>query len=182
MATSDLSKVRRMPGRLVVNPTSLSGSFPYGGTEMGRVRDVRWRWGYVYEDVVDEAWGEVVETNRVASYPFFAFVMETWDDDVLTRAFPSVSTSGANSARVNGGYVAPGVVAAIDKLLFVPTDLTNGKAVYIRRPILHPEETAETAFVLQELNLLALIASPTRDSAYATTPPWQIGAITRITL
>lgn len=179
MGAADLAKLnRRMPGRLYSNPTTLSGT---SGTELARVREVRFRWGAVHEPVIDEAWGEQVERHRIASVPFFAFILEAWDDDALTRAFPKVDVTAGASARVEGG-AATGMIPAGDKLIYVSTDATLGLAIYLRRPVICPEESMESAFHLKSLNLMALVAYPLRDSAYATTAHWQVGRLSRIVL
>jgi hypothetical protein len=40
MASGNVSRVLRAPGRLVVKPTDLSTEFPYGGIEVGKTRMV----------------------------------------------------------------------------------------------------------------------------------------------
>ena len=38
MASGDVSKVLRAPGRLVVNPSNLAAAYPYGGVEVGKTK------------------------------------------------------------------------------------------------------------------------------------------------
>lgn len=181
-AVGDVTKVFRNPCQLIAAPANTTTPPLYGGTPLGRIRKGRHRWGFSYENVRDEAWGEVLERHRVTAVPFFACFMEEWNDATFALGFPSVDQS-ASPARIQEQDVAsnPGVVPAMNSLLVASID-PQGECAYIRRPVLCLEEQAETAFMIEELGIFPLVFYATRDSAYASIAPVQVAPAWRLVL
>lgn len=177
MSTANLEKIRGIPGRLALLPTQagLLTDYPHGGTALGTVEAVSFRFGWRHRDVVAEDWLEVVETHRVASFPVFAFTLLDWDQDVLSRLGITFTTGagpasyqGAN--RLNGGD-APNKLTALDPILFSPFD-PKAPGLLIHRPLMHPLDGEQLRLAVNELASIPLVVKPTRTSS---TPPrlWQ---------
>lgn len=187
MASLDLTRALRNPGRLVLSPTSTAPgtTYPYGGTALGYVKQVRLRWGIAYHRVIAEEWNEFTETDRIGEFPILAFVLEQWDDDLTKRVFPLVTTTGSPSgladiARIDGG-AGPAKVAAMEPLLFAPFDPKH-KAVYLRRPEPELEAQAQLELALIQDAVFPLVVVATRDASWATTPPWQVDKLEHLVL
>lgn len=166
MAAIDLARVLRVPGRLALNPgTIYPGTYPFGGTALGKVSEVELDWGLRYVPVVAEEFGEAVEDLRVSELPLLAFTLEQWDSDTIQKIFPSVKTSGSPSgiggiSRINGG-ARPGFVTALDPILFTPDDPRH-PGVLFHRPL--PEVARPISFSLEEESFFFLLLRATRDS------------------
>jgi hypothetical protein len=181
MAAPDLTKVFHNPGQLFLGPTSasLGVAAAYGGTAVGRVRRVRWAWGLSYERNRAEEWGEVTESRRVGEVPILVFLLDQRDDDMIPRVWPK--TTGTGPARVDGGY-GPGVVAALPPILFAPFDESKD-AFYMRRPVPELEVQAALEASIREKSSWGVIACHgTRDSAWKSVPPWQVGKLSTLVL
>lgn len=170
MAALDLARVFRVPGNLVLGPTTLGAtpSYPYGGTALGYVDEVELDWGLRYVPVVAEEWGETTEELRVGEFPVIALTLKQWDAAVISSVFPSVTTTGSPSGikdgmqRINGG-ARPGIVTAMSPLLFAPAD-PNHPGVIFYRPIPRLAESAKLALSLRDDAVFPLVFVATRDS------------------
>ena len=156
MASGDVSKVLRAPGRLVVNPTDLDLDYPYGGTEVGKTRLVVLTSFNTSVRIECEGLGnepsDILE--RTSRYVFSCFV-RAWDDDAIelffARNFVQGAVTGHSLLREPGTRVAG--ASALDRalrMLYVPDDLTSNPAVMIYRGVPDWSENAELAFQRQE--------------------------------
>jgi len=99
MATANPINVARVPGRLVLTPTSLSAAFPHGGTALGVTRDQEFRFGAKYHQETAEEWGGA--TARVlycGMRAVFACVMRSADNDALAL-LPETSAGAVTQDR-----------------------------------------------------------------------------------
>lgn len=138
MATTDITKVVSVPGRLVKDPTSLAGSYPYGGTSLGAIRAAMAIPDYRYAPVeVDEWGGEASDLLYLGASWKFLCVFRGLDYDATGAVFPNTSASGGYRNLTHPGTVEPGTLLASTaiKLLFVPDDVTTAEAVYFPRAI-----------------------------------------------
>lgn len=140
MATPENDPLQALetPGRLVRNPTSFTGSFPYGGTELGLVRDVAWVLTETRSRITAEEYGCQVVGDLITSESFsVSFAMRGSDDDALAAIWPN-SAAGTKSqrrvlsgARHHGKLVENTLACA---LLFVP-DNPEHPAVILPRAV-----------------------------------------------
>ena len=184
--TELLQKSLRNPGRLVINPTTRSGGYPWGGTGLGLVRTVEVEFDGRYTEIRDPASGVVVEVRRkVVETPRIAVVLEgpTWDEDALAAVFsraPTVNRVLPAETRPQG-TLTPNVVSAWHPILFVPHD-KYGKCVYFRRPAPLLSFRRSVEFSMARNAGLPLVFIPTPDQNYQTTPYWQICRIGNLQL
>jgi hypothetical protein len=124
----------------------------------------------------------VAEVRRIGEAPVLGFTLEQWDEDLIPLAFPRVnagpSPSGvAGMLRVEGG-AAPGIVPAIEPLLFCPFD-RNGLYVLIPRPVVLVDATRRLACSLQEDAVVPLLVVAT---APANRVPYQVDKLEHLVL
>lgn len=157
MATADLHAVLQVPGRLVVNPTSLSAAYPYGGTELGSVHQIGVRRvAATYDVTAMEYGGAIVESIQGGENWALAAYLRQFDNDAIAAVFPN-TTTGTSTKRVAVSHwmnaaspVRPGslVSSRSVKLLFVPYDVDRHRAVYLYRALPRVEETWEMALAV----------------------------------
>lgn len=141
MATADPLSALEVPGRLVKNPTNLAGSFPYGGTELGLLKDVAWELVDVYQRHRAEEFGVAVMGDLWCGEAFsLAFALRSLDDDALAAVWPNTRVGAVSQHRVlyGPGTRKPGMLTETAKaaaLLFVPDDLQNHDAVMLPRAL-----------------------------------------------
>lgn len=141
MATSDPLSALEVPGRLVKDPTDLTGDFPYGGTELGLLRDVAWELVDVYQRHTAEEFGSRVMGDLWCGEAFsIAFALRSQDDDALAAIWPNTRVGAVSQHRVlyGPGSRKPGSLTETAKaaaLLFVPDDLHNHNAVLLPRAL-----------------------------------------------
>ena len=105
MASGDISRVIRAPGRLVVGPTNLSAAYPHGGTEVGKTRQVVLvQTGQPFR-VISEGLGETSEILEGPTEWYLAAAMRGWDDDAVAQLFANNYTAGDPSGHA--GYDEP---------------------------------------------------------------------------
>ena len=99
MGVKSARSAHRIPGRLVTGATSLTGSFPYGGTELGLVRDCAYSIGSITHEITAEEWGgtpaEVLYGGEKAT---FACFLRAWDVDAIQAAIPHATAGGSGQA------------------------------------------------------------------------------------
>lgn len=141
MATSDPLSALEVPGRLVKGPTDLTGSYPYGGTELGLLRDVWWELVDVYQRHTAEEFGARVVGDLWSGEAFsLAFALRSLDDDALAAVWPNTRVGEVSQHRVlyGPGPRRPGMLTETAKaaaLLFVPDDVQNHDAVLLPRAL-----------------------------------------------
>lgn len=111
-------------GRLVVNPVNKADPFPYGGVEIGLVREL------YFEPAVqslfvrgEEYHGSIVEVATGEIEVVSGFIARGWDPKMLLQ-FPGGSDAGGGSMKLTAalsGEFRPG-----PKLLFVPENKVTG--------------------------------------------------------
>lgn len=159
MATADLGKViRGMTGYLCSGPTDLTLPFPHGGTALGEVRDMEFRWGIRTRFVTAEEYGGQI----VAGIPYvgqsdvLACVLRTWDDDALAAVFPytAVGVTGHRAIKVD---VKTDVVRAggldtarVAKICFSPSSPDQHRFIVLHRAMPLVDESARLQLRLDE--------------------------------
>lgn len=134
--------------RLVVNPTNLASAYPYGGTEIGLVRELEEI--EVTQDTTitaEEFGGVAVETTVAVGTLVVACNLRGWDKDAISLLPFAVSKgSGARYSITTdaNGTTRAGVASTYHSLLMVPDDRTNGIARILYRVGVHKDWTART--------------------------------------
>ena len=135
MATSNARNIRRFKGRLTWNPTDLTAAFPHGGTELGVVRDLVFRFGLETEEILAEEWGNVpTEYVHVGSSAFLAAILREFDNDAISTIFPDSATGAVSGdtrprAAVNGSVTLGGTLLSTNSgLLVVSPDSPDSPA------------------------------------------------------
>jgi hypothetical protein len=169
VADLNLARALRNPGRLVLAPKQLgttTATFPYGGKPIGLAREIALDWGLAYRRTVSHDLRQVAEVRRIAEVPVLGVTLEQWDEDVIPLVFPQVNTGtspsgAAGMLRIEGG-AAPGVVPAIDPILFCPSN-RDGLFVLFARPVPLIDATRRLACSIQEDAVVPLL--------FVATPP-----------
>lgn len=151
MAAGSNARVLRVPGRICANPTTTSGSFPYGGTALGKTR------GLTVQNLAGffpiTAWelgGAPVEyLHRGEAWMAHGFLW-SWDNDAVALVWPNSAVGAITQHRriVGPGTVKPGhrLSALSAKILFVPDDLTRAPAWILRKAVPMPKEGSSFVF------------------------------------
>jgi hypothetical protein len=156
MASGNVSRVLRAPGRLVIDPLDLSSAFPYGGVEVGKTKLVVLTTFNTSVRIECEGLGnepsDILE--RTSRYVFSCFV-RAWDDQAIEKFFAQNfvqgSVTGHSLLREPGNRVAgASALSRAIKLLYVPDDPVSNPAVMIYRGVPDWSENAELAFQRQE--------------------------------
>jgi hypothetical protein len=156
MASGDVSKVLRAPGRLVVNPVNGALGFPYGGVEVGKTKLVVLTAFNTSVRIECEGLGNEASDvlERTSRYVFSCFV-RAWDDQAIASFFSGNFVQGQNTGhsllREPGTRVAgASAIGRAVRLLYVPDDPISNPGVMIYRGIPDWSENAELAFQRQE--------------------------------
>jgi hypothetical protein len=154
MATSDIRNILKGGGRLVKDPTSVSGSFPHGGTELGIVRAIEFVPEVQTQEIIAEEWGGArVEDVMLGERAILVGILRTYDADALASLFPNTA-AGAGGRLINGrvkGTVKAGErigPARSVKLLFVANAPTRDPSLLIYRALPRVDSSARLGLVL----------------------------------
>lgn len=155
MGLSATPTVIRSPGRLVINPTDLTAAFPYGGTELGSVRQVtHLRFGADYALTAEEFGFEPVEYNQHGEIHGVSAFCRGFDDDVISALFPNTAAGTTSQHQVvtwPGTNRAGTWRSAVGvKLLFAPFNPIDVDAIILYRGIPMDEDSARTPLAWQE--------------------------------
>jgi len=157
MSAPDSSKVQPIKGELILTPTDLTAAFPYGGTQIGSVRDHVFHAGPQYRGIHAEELGVEVEHILTGEPTIFACVLRDYDDDALAKVWPQ--TTAPTGATASAGVLiesAPGIAGKKRpgqvmsdfevKLLFAPKATETHYHILIYRAIPLIEESAQIEF------------------------------------
>jgi hypothetical protein len=152
MAAENAARIIRAPGRLVVAPSNLSAAYPYGGTEVGKVRlAVLQALGTNFR-VVSEGLGEATDVLEASNEYVFACFLRGWDDDAVQQFYGGNYTAGTVSGHAvfdEPGTTTPGA-SALSRgkiVLYVPDDVVHVPSVLIYRGV--PDWQAGAEFAMQ---------------------------------
>ena len=159
MAAADALKALEVPGKLIIEVSGqaldVTAAYPYGGTDLGLVKDVAWRRDGPLDPVTAEEIGGgappvgIVDQQYLGEAWFLAFALRTWDNDDWSAIFPNTDTGtlGGFTGLLGEGSILPGHTLAqlAVPILFVPEDVSNHPAVYLPLAIPEVAETLEVA-------------------------------------
>lgn len=147
-AATNLNALLRVPGRLCLGPTDLTQAFPYGGTDLGLVKDIVARPGRVVKKLREEHMG--------AATTFAINLGEAWALSFALRALEqgnqatfftteTGSSSGEPGIVHNPLTTPPGTTLATVALLFAPFDELEQVFIYFPAALVYPGIGAEMA-------------------------------------
>lgn len=156
MATGNATRILRAPGRLVVSPSDLTLSYPYGGTEVGKTRLVALtRIATPFRVPCEGLGGESSDILEPPAQFVFSCFVRGWDDDAVERFFANNFVQGATTGhsllrepglRVGGASALGRAVS----LLYVPDDPVHAPACLVYRGVPDWTDGAELAWQRQE--------------------------------
>jgi hypothetical protein len=168
MAEGNAARIIRAPGRLVVGPTNLTTSYPYGGTPVGLTRLCVLQPRGTSFRVECEGLGEASDILEPPHDWTFSCVLRGFDDDVIA-SFLAPGYSRGQATR-HATFVVPGTatpgrsaLARAFVTLYVPDDVANVPSVIIYRGVPVWVEGAELAFQRGEELGLAIALECMRD-------------------
>jgi len=160
----------RAPGKLVVNPTGpfLDGTFPYGGTEIGRSRltaFVTFGGGIRIEC---EGLGEASDVLEGQTRAVVLFELRGWDDDAIQNLMAGGYTEGANTLHSRLGIPgsrSPGLsaIGRAVSLLFVPDNPVDAPGWILYRGVATFQDASELLFMRGEELALPVAVECLRD-------------------
>lgn len=153
MSTSNPAEVMRVPGRLVVTPTNLATSFPYGGTELGVMVDHALVPNQqVYLIRAEEYGGIPVEGVHGGESWVLVAVLKSWDPTALDLLFPGLAAgTTTQKPRVYGNdSIGSKLADRVVKLLFAPHDEDRHPMVLFYAALPCVEESARIRLVAAE--------------------------------
>ena len=131
--------------RVFYTPTNLTAP-PYGGTELGAVRELDVSAGLTGRPIFDYAAGFASDSIDVPTRDgaMVSLIFRQWDDNIINKLWPSTSGSAAIGIR-------PGTLASTRevKLLLAPED-TSGIFCVIYKALPAISETNALRFGLQD--------------------------------
>ncbi len=175
MSAPAARNVLRMPGKLVKSPTSLSTTYPYGGTELGVLRNVMWTPGTKYDRAIAEEWKTAVAAFVEEERTLVAAVLRSWDNDLLSWVHRNVQTSAFGDVGLLGRVQGTGVNrAGYDqgdlgaKLLFAPQAPGAHRALLLHNAVPMLDESAELQLSISREFGLALMFEAFPDATGRT--------------
>jgi len=173
MASGDVARTIRAPGRLVINPTQAfdGGTFPYGGTEIGNVNQMMLLPLGTGFRVEYEALGEAGDVLEAGNEYIVSCFLHGWDDDAVALAL----TAGAEVGAVSGhgvyyepGSATPGASAYEARkrvVAYIPDDPIHVPGILLYAAIPDWDASAELAFQRNAVLGIPLAFDCLRDAA-----------------
>lgn len=150
MSAPNPRDILKIPGRLVAAPTNMDAEYPYGGTELGVCRDVAMNFGVSVDFPIAEEFKTPTAAILQEERSFFACVLRSWDNDMLTKVWHNISTSTYGEVGINGRASGSGIKRAgtnlasrAFKLLFAPHATAQHRFVLLYNVVPMPAESAE---------------------------------------
>jgi hypothetical protein len=164
MASGLAAQPIKAPGRIVINPSGnlATGTFPYNGTTIGKVKGCAWKPLGTRVLIENEALGEVTEVLEENNRYTFTCMLRGWDDDAIEVLRPGNHLRDAASQHAMlevPGDSVPGrsVMDEAVVLLFVPDDYERVPGIVFYRAIPDWQDGAEISLQRSSELLLPLV-------------------------
>ncbi|ANS05701.1 hypothetical protein [uncultured Mediterranean phage] len=171
MATSNVRNIFTNPGRLFMNPTSLTVEANFG-TELGLFRRVVMTVEQPYQWVTaEEHGGQKVEGIITGEGLTIGALLHSWDADALGQIFPNTATGAAGTSGKTfmnvPGTVRPGEKMSVRALVlyFVPDDIERRPCMLMRRALPATQETFDVAQRIDEEHGIPVVFTAIRDTS-----------------
>ena len=151
MASADVVRTIRAPGRIVVAPSDLAAVYPHGGTEVGLTRAcVLQPLGQSFAVAAEGLAGSPTDILEPPHEYVFSCFVRGWSDAAVSRFFRDRYAAGAVSGHARYSAPSPpfgssGLPYALT-ILFVPDDPIHVPAIVIYRGLPDWSENSEIAF------------------------------------
>lgn len=151
-----LTELKQEGGKLIANPTSLVAASNYGGTVLGEISYIEFRFGQRdYTKTAEEKGGRPWGITNLGDTGVVAGVLRGNDADAIGYLFPNTLLGRSRGRGIMGqtnGSVRPGSDASERsiKLLFAPTDSERGIHVVLYRAMPKISAAARIALRLGE--------------------------------
>jgi hypothetical protein len=136
-----LTTLKEEGGRLIANPTSVVAASNYGGTVLGEISFIEFRFGKRnYRKTAEEKGGATWGITDLGDTAVVAGVFRGADVDALGALFPNTVLGSSRGRTINGqsnGTVRAGADLSERsiKLLFAPDDSESGLHVILYRAL-----------------------------------------------
>lgn len=170
MAVEELSRILRVPAKLVLAPTNFALAYPYGGTQLGAVRDIVCKPRRKHKALTSEEYGaEVVEVVALGESCMITAALRGWDDDALNAVFSATAT-GAVSGRKKidypgSSYAGQTLGSGATGLLVAPDDPLRMPAVYFPKAVILLDDSTALTHAIGQESLVGLVAYALRRTA-----------------
>jgi hypothetical protein len=165
---SDVEGVLFNGGRLAINPTDLSGAWPYGGTELGVASFVRAFPRFLSQSYEREQDNGIQHVAYLGERWRVGALLEQWNNDAAAAVFPNTRLATGDRILTSPGQaLSAGQSPTSVKLLIAPFDeWEDGQALILYDAVPLIEETAELNFSFIRTFRLAMLfeAQPTGDA------------------
>ena len=185
MATEDLSRILRVPSKLVLSPTNFGAAFPYGGTQLGAVMDIVAHPRRKHRALTSEELGaEVVEVIALGEAWKITAAVRGWDDAARGVLF-TATTTGAVTRRKLADYPGssvPGTTlgSGATGLLVAANDPLRMPSVYFPKAVILMDEGTALTHALAEEGVAGLVAYALRRTS--DTRAYQYGFLADMTV
>lgn len=142
MSSPTLTNIVRNRGRLIADPTSLTGTFPFGGTALGLTRTAAFRYNVQTAEVTAEEFGNRrVEAVYSGEQAEFGAVIRDYDSDMITKIFPNTGSNGlVKSDKTDRGIL---LSTRSHVLVFAPLAEDDHPWIVLYRALPIQDEAAE---------------------------------------
>jgi hypothetical protein len=185
MGAGNVSRVLKVPGRLVANPQDLGQAFPYEGTQIGLVRSIVVQSIGLGFRVESEGLGAVSDVLTASQRHVMSCFLRGWDDDAISLLLPGHYTEGDVSGHARLDIPGPGTqpgasaLSSAPSLLYVPDNPIDAPALLVRRAVVEWGDASEIAFARGSELGIPLTVECVQD---ATGTSLQIGRLVDLTL
>lgn len=164
MSAGQPEHIIRASGRVIVGPTDdfATGTFPYGGTQVGRVKQVRMRSLGTSKLIWDEGLGAVKDVGAPTNRWVISLLVRGWNPDAITQFYPGNREEGeitkhsvfrVPGTRIPGQSGGDSINIAV---AFVPDNLLFANGFIAYRCIPDFDEAGELAFDRREEQVIHL--------------------------
>lgn len=174
MANIDLGSALRVPGKICINPGSVTSDWPHGGTGLGLTKNFFVKPRRRMLPIREESFGiEIVDFVNAGEAWLLSFELRGMDSDAINNVF-SKTVAGSNSGSNGVAYPSdatsslfyPGGLASSGtvKVLFTPDDIDRHYFVYFPKCVLFVDEEATINMDLEQETVIHVMGVALRDS------------------
>lgn len=172
MGASNPAKAYPIPGRLLANPSiePASGTFPFGGRELGSFSEFALRWLGEPYPVIDETTGLIDTILEPAAGWTVGFLLNGSDDDARELLFPRQAEAGTRTRHAR--FDSPGAGTAGEtaenralRLLFVPHATEHHDALLLYAGVAFLADGGEIKFSPRERQSVPVAVHAMPDSS-----------------
>ena len=184
MAGGSVPGLLKIPGRLVVNPTTsfATTSYPYGGTEIGRANQCALQSFGTPFPVWYESLGRAGDILSGDIRFVFSCFLRGWDDDaielMLSKGYAEGSTTRHSQYSEPAEVPGQTILGRGVRLVYVPDDTVHAPALIIYHGIVEFQESAPVSWQRSAEHGLPVTVECLDDADYDAAPKiWKAGRL-----